>query len=177
MWLSIMPPAVGSGCRQIKVATGGRSSGWASSPTRSRPSAVRSTMSSRRAGSTVLALMSWLFMYSSPVTRWPARPALPACIVPVPALQRSRRLGGPDHHVRGSGPDLLIAAGAAVLLGGGRAGHGPDHPVAVRPFLRLRRPEPDGRLIVARLSRRRAAGLARPARLLAGQAAGLPRAH
>ena len=49
-WLSIIPPWVGSGCRQTRVATGSRSAGSASSPTSRRPSAVCSSMSSRRAG-------------------------------------------------------------------------------------------------------------------------------
>src|SRR5665648_280428 len=49
------PPWVGNGCRVTKVATGSRSSGKASSPTRRRPSAVCSSMSRRRAGRTVLA--------------------------------------------------------------------------------------------------------------------------
>ncbi len=49
-WLSIIPPWVGSGCRQTRVATGGRSAGRASSPTSRRPSAVCSSMSSRRPG-------------------------------------------------------------------------------------------------------------------------------
>ena len=53
-WLSIMPPWVGSGWRQISVATGSRSSGSASSPTSRRPSAVSSVIGSRRAGRTEL---------------------------------------------------------------------------------------------------------------------------
>ena len=57
-WLSMKPPCVGSGCRHTSVATGGRSSGSASSPTSSSPSAVCSTTSRRRAGSTVLARIS-----------------------------------------------------------------------------------------------------------------------
>ncbi len=54
-WLSIIPPCVGSGCRQTSVATGSLFSGSASSPTRVRPSAVLSCNGSRRAGSTELA--------------------------------------------------------------------------------------------------------------------------
>ena len=55
MELSIMPPCVGSGCRQIIVATGGASCGIAISPTSSNPSAVVKVSGSRRAGSTELA--------------------------------------------------------------------------------------------------------------------------
>src|SRR6266702_1073518 len=44
-------------------------------------------------------------------------------------------VGGPGHDVRGSRRDLLVAAGTAVGLGGRRAGHPADHPVAVRPRL------------------------------------------
>ncbi len=39
-WLSIIPPCVGSGCRQTRVATGSRSAGSASSPTSASPSPV-----------------------------------------------------------------------------------------------------------------------------------------
>ena len=68
MWLSIMPPWVGSGCRQMSVATGSRSAGRASSPTRSSPSAVCRVTGSRRAGKTVLALIS-LIVFPVPVVR------------------------------------------------------------------------------------------------------------
>ncbi len=54
-WLSIIPPCVGSGCRQTSVATGSRSAGSAISPTRESPSAVCSVIASRRAGSTEFA--------------------------------------------------------------------------------------------------------------------------
>ncbi len=57
-WLSIMPPCVGSGCRQTIVATGARSTGRASSPTRRRPSDVVRVSGSRRAGSTLFATIS-----------------------------------------------------------------------------------------------------------------------
>src|SRR6266540_3528958 len=50
MWLSIMPPWVGNGCRQTSVATGWPATGSASSPTSVRPSAVCSSMSVRLAG-------------------------------------------------------------------------------------------------------------------------------
>ena len=46
-WLSIMPPWVGNGCRQMSVATGARSAGTASSPTSRSPSPVCSSMSVR----------------------------------------------------------------------------------------------------------------------------------
>jgi hypothetical protein len=58
-WLSIIPPWVGSGCRQTRVATGSPDSGRASSPTSVSPSAVCSSISSRRAGRTLLARI-WL---------------------------------------------------------------------------------------------------------------------
>ncbi|GAA3433849.1 hypothetical protein [Kutzneria kofuensis] len=56
---SIMPPCVGSGCRQISVALGAFS-GSASSPTSRSPSAVVNVTGSRRAGSIVLARISVL---------------------------------------------------------------------------------------------------------------------
>lgn len=40
-------------------------------------------------------------------------------------------IGGPDDQMRGPRPDLVVAARAAVVLGGLRAGHGPDQPVSV----------------------------------------------
>src|SRR5262249_50206847 len=57
-WLSIIPPAAGSGCRPISVAAGARRSGSPSSPTRLRPSAVRSVSGFGRAGRTVDARIS-----------------------------------------------------------------------------------------------------------------------
>src|SRR5215472_179407 len=138
-----MPPCVGSGCRQMSVATGGRPAGCASSPTRVSPSAVTRVTSSRLAGRTVLAVIS--VIESLPVSlragAWPPGPPLPACVVPVPALFRARRVRGPDDQVRGAGQQFLVAARAAVGLGRGGAGDLPDHPVAVRPFFRLRRAE------------------------------------
>src|ERR1017187_542697 len=146
-----MPPAVGSGCRHTSVAAGARSAGRASSPTRFRASAVRSVMVSRTAGSTVLAII--LVMPASPVSArprsGPARPPLPARIVPVPALVRSRGVLRPDHHVRRAWPDLLVAARAPVYLGGRGAGHPADYPDPVRPFLGLRGTQPGRRLAVA----------------------------
>ncbi len=56
-WLSIMPPCVGSGCRQISVATGSASAGRASSPVSRKPSPVCRVTGVRSAGSTVPALM------------------------------------------------------------------------------------------------------------------------
>lgn len=46
--------------------------------------------------------------------------------------------GRPGHHVGDAGPDLVIAARAAVTLEGLRAGHCPDQPLAVNAALRLR---------------------------------------
>src|SRR5450755_298215 len=179
-----MPPAVGSGCKHTSVATGALSAGRASSPIRFRPSAVRSVMVSRTAGSTVLAII--LVMSASPVSAeprpGPARPPLPARIVPVPALVRSRGVLRPDHHVRRAWPDLLVAARAPVHLGGRGAWHPADYPDPVRPFLGLRRTQPGRRpAAVAVLRGPGRAGRpgrpARPARGLSRQAAGLARAH
>src|SRR5580704_242443 len=146
-----MPPPVGSGCRQISVATGARCSGTASSPTRFSPSAVRIVTGSLMAGRTVLARIS-VIDPSPPCPCAGARaawPPLPARIVPVPPFVRARGLRGPHHHVRGAGPDFLTAAGAPVGLGGRGAGHLAHHPRPVRPLLRLRRAEPDhARLVV-----------------------------
>src|ERR1700735_3904056 len=179
-WLSIMPPAVGSGCRQISVATAGRLSGSASSPARSSPSAVRSVIGSRLAGSTVFAVI-WI-MNASPVGTRPraraTRTALPARIVPVPALCRAGGLGRPYHDMRDARHDLLVAARAPVKLGGRRAGHLATHPVAARPPLRLWRPEPARRLLRAPGgARRHPPGPARPARDLGRQGARPTGAH
>src|ERR1019366_920609 len=177
-----MPPAVGSGCRQTSVAAGARPLGSASWPTRFRPSAVCSVIGSRPAGSTVLAVI--LLMPASPVCRRPgtaaAWPPLPARIVPVPALGRTRGLFRPDHHVRRSRDDLLVTARAAVRLGGRGAGNPADHPDAVRPLLLLRRPQPGRRLgpvapwlRAGGRPRRTPAAAPRPGRQLSGAAAGL----
>lgn len=109
----------------------------------------------------------------------PARTALPAREVPVAAICRAGSMGRPGDYVRGTRHDLLIAAGAPVCLGSGRAGHLPDHPVTVRPGLSLRRPEADGAVRPVAACPRRAAGrtLPRPARDLRRQAACLTRAH
>src|SRR3954469_546331 len=135
-----MPSAVGSGCRQMRVATGGRSSGTASSPTRVRPSAVCSSMSVRRAGNTVLARISAILVLSvarataGPLDlRHAVQPVVPARPVPVAPVLRAAALGRPRDDVADAGRDLLVASGAAVRLR--RAGRGPYDPVAVRPFL------------------------------------------
>ena len=101
-------------------------------------------------------------------------------MVPVPALVRTGRLGRPDDHVTDARPDLLIAARTAIELNRRRAWHLPDHPVAVRPFLRLRRAEPDGRVCRRGLFCRCPVACGPPcAGVVAGRrkAAGLPRAH
>src|SRR5947209_8196021 len=54
--------------------------------------------------------------------------------MPVPP-RRHARVGRPGHHVRDARVQLLITAGTAVRLGGRRAGHRADDPVAVRPVL------------------------------------------
>src|SRR3984957_13297907 len=170
MWLSITPPAGGSGCRQMSVAAGGRSSGCASSPTSARPSAVGRVTGSRRAGRVVLARIS--VMGSSAVGSRPGagppRPALPARIVPVPASLGLIGLLRPHHDVCDARPDLLVAARAPVHLGRGRARHLTDYPVPVGPGLDLRRPQPGGRLLplAARRGRRPARAAAGTARLL-----------
>ncbi|HVB45729.1 MAG TPA: hypothetical protein VNF47_23900 [Streptosporangiaceae bacterium] len=61
----------------------------------------------------------------------------------MPPLRQPRCLRRPDDEVRSSGPDLLVAARAAVQLRRGGTGHLPDYPVAVRPLLGPRWPEPD----------------------------------
>jgi hypothetical protein len=140
-WLSIIPPCVGSGCRQTSVATGGRSSGTASSPTSVRPSAVSSSMSSRRAGSTLLARIGLLTAPSLPISRCVPRPlhprpapvpCPPAAGVPMPPVGRvATPVGRPGHDVGDARADVLYAARAAVRLGGRPAEDRPDHPIAV----------------------------------------------
>src|SRR5690606_36572867 len=154
-WLSIMPPWVGSGWRQISVATGGRLSGTASSPTSVSPSAVCSSMSVRRAGRTVDALISIpvqpLALFTRlgtpparaghaarrsvpPAQRAPVDPVAPAGGVPVPPLLGAARPVRPAHHVRHAGPDLLLAAGAPVHPVGG-PGHMAHDPLPIRRVL------------------------------------------
>src|SRR4051794_6808498 len=134
-----MPSAVGSGCRQMRVATGGRSSGTASSPTRVSPSAVCSSMSVRRAGSTVLARISGILVLSvaraatGPLDVGHAiQPMFPAGAMPVAPVLRATTLGRPRDDVPDPRRDLLITSGAAVGLRG--TGGGPYDPVAVGPF-------------------------------------------
>lgn len=52
------PPCVGRGCRVIKVRSTGLSLGSASSPTRTSPSSVTNSISSRMLGSSVLEVIS-----------------------------------------------------------------------------------------------------------------------
>src|SRR6266568_474115 len=187
-WLSIMPPCVGSGCRQISVAAAGRCAGRASSPTRLSPSEVRRVTGCRSAGSTVPGLISLTCAASSVSPAavagcGPTRPALPARIVPVPPLVRVMGIGRPYHHVRGPRHDLLVAAGAPIHLGGRGTGHLPDHPVPVRPRLGLLGTEPDRRRIrgtpgtVGRPASAAPGSAARLARHVGGKAAGLTGAH
>src|SRR6185437_15615033 len=157
-WLSIIPPCVGSGCRQMSVAAGSRCSGSASSPIRCSPSSVVSVIGVRRAGRTVAALMSVSprgdDLPYPPLSGWPGpklpsgsviwlshlsagaalQAPLPAHGVPVPP-GRHAGVRRPHHHVRDARVQLLVAAGAAVRLGGRRAGHRAHDPVAVRPVL------------------------------------------
>src|SRR4051812_39587011 len=122
-----MPPWVGSGCRQTRVATGSRSAGRASSPTSASPSAVCRVSGSRRAGRTELARIGGMPPFSP--TRL-ARP--PAAVVPVAPLVEAgggraegRGCHGPRDGVRRRRPDHLVAAGTAVRLRGGGSGHLP----------------------------------------------------
>src|SRR5680860_322704 len=103
IWLSIMPPWVGNGCRQTRVATGSRSSGSASSPTRSRPSAVCRVSGSRLAGSTELARIAW----------------------DMPPLWQARRSGRPAHRLL---DDVREGADAAQVIA---VGEQRAHPVLV----------------------------------------------
>ena len=107
----------------------------------------------------------------------PAGPSLPAGVVPVPPLLRARRARRPDHDVRGPRHEFLIAAGAAVSLGGRRSRHPPHYPVTIRPLLQLRRPEARVRLLRRRCRRTRPAGPPRPCGRVRRQPARLPRAH
>src|SRR5258707_11929878 len=68
----------------------------------------------------------------------PARAAPPASIVPVSALSQALSVGRPYYDMRGSWPDLLVAAWATVFLGRRSAGHLPHDPLAIRPLLALR---------------------------------------
>src|ERR1700734_2595928 len=136
MWLSIMPPWVGSGCRQTSVAAGSRSSGRASSPTRFSPSSVVKVIGVRRAGSTVAALISCAMDPSLEgcLAAAALHAPLPAHGMPVPPI-RDARVRRPDHDVRDAGMELLVAAGAAVRLARRRARYLAHHPVAIRPVL------------------------------------------
>src|SRR3981081_1866657 len=157
MWLSIIPPWVGSGCRQISVAMGSRPCGRASSPTRLNPSAVRSAIGDRSAGSTVEALISLTDVSSLPrvpaavsqrrrsqarlrsisaaLARAAVQPPLPAGPVPVPPQVGPRALGRPRHDVRRAGRYFLITAGTAVFLRGCGAPGPPDDPLPAPPPL------------------------------------------
>ena len=130
-----MPPCVGSGCRQISVATAARASRQRELADQGQPvGGTQRDILAVGAGSTVLAVIS--VIGSSPVRLQararPARATLPARIVPVPPLVRPRGLGRPDHDVRGARPDLLVAAGAPVGLGRPRR-RGPAGPPSHRP--------------------------------------------
>src|SRR5215472_17636668 len=116
----------------MRVATGSRPAGRASSPTSDSPSAVCRVTGSRRAGRTVLARISLIpWSPSSPAARVPLQPPLPAGIVPVTAVLQAAGVGRPGDQVGGARRDLLVAARAAVGLRAGGPGHRPDHPVPV----------------------------------------------
>src|SRR6266540_4337643 len=141
-WLSIIPPCVGSGCRHTSVATGGPSSGNASSPTSVRPSAVCSSMSVHRAGRMELALIVCIGSTVSGRAAGALNVGVasvtcaPAAGVPVaPVTEVAPLVGRPGHDVRDPRPNLLVAAGAAVCLRC-RARRDRAHlPVAVAPRL------------------------------------------
>jgi len=162
------------------VATGERRCGCASSPTSFKPSDVTSVIRSRRAGSTVLALISVIgFSPMRLLARpWPSWPSLPARAVPVPPLLQTRRVARPHHNVRGARCEFLVAAGAAICLRRGGAGDLTNDPVAIGPLFQLRRPEPDGVGPTGRCGFW--SGTARPpglARRVGRQPARLPWAH
>src|SRR6478672_7035580 len=102
-----MPPWVGSGCRQMRVATGSRSSGTASSATRSRPSAVLSVIGSRRAGRTEFAR---IFSVTPAGYRGPARNPRSTS-----AVERSRPRRDPSMSQLRTRLLALTCAAAAVL--------------------------------------------------------------
>ena len=125
MWESMKPPAGRQRMqRHQRRDRRLRSSGSASSPTSVSPSAVCSSMSSRRAGS------------SHPASRSSTGPLLdlPAVRVPVPPGGEvvgltHEPVGAPGHDVRGDRGNLDSAAGAGVVLhrgGGGQRLHGPQ---------------------------------------------------
>ena len=142
-WLSIIPPWVGSGCRQTSVATGGAV--LRAGQLADQPQAVGGRAASAAPagpGRIVLARIS---------TSWP-----PSCALLVAhrrgcprghARRPARRcasaagprgcphVGRPGHDVRGRRPDLLVAAGAAVRLRRRGAGDAAHDPVAVGVLL------------------------------------------
>src|SRR5215475_2111737 len=115
----------------MRVATGSRPAGSASSPTSDSPSAVCRVTGSRRAGSTVLARISLIPRSPCPAAARVPLPPRPAGIVPVTAVGRAAGVRRPGDQVGGARRDLLVAAGAAVGLRAGGPGHRPDHPVTV----------------------------------------------
>src|SRR5665647_899880 len=162
MWLSMKPPWVGNGCRVTKVATGSRSSGKASSPTRLRPSAVRSSMSRRRAGRTVLARIlcaptlieatqsspphhrkHGLIVGTSSRGSSGCAPATrdPAGCVPMPAvLQATHTISRPGNDMRYAGCHLLLTARAPEGLVRAGPADSADEPLTVAVGLTARDP-------------------------------------
>ena len=162
------------------MAAGGRSAGRASSPTRRSPSAVqqrdglavrgqdragrdlghgllgeRSRCAGRVPAGVDGAASTNCASAGDPRRRWPAR-------------ARPRRAATPGR-ISWSQPGhryVLAAAGAGYLA---------DHPVAVRPGLDLRRPQPGGRLLPGARGRRGSPRLA-PRRGRRGMSAGRRRA-
>ncbi len=77
---------------------------------------------------------------SAPPTTGPAaQPVRPAPAVPVPPVRHRAVLARrPGHQVPRARRDELVAARAPVVLRRRRPGHGPHHPVPVRPGLEAR---------------------------------------
>ena len=121
-WLSIIPPCVGSGCRQTRVATGVAvlPAARARRPAR-RPSAVCSVIASRRAGRTEFARIAGM----PPIVPDPAQrrvsPGRPAGGVPVPALVEA---GGRRGERRWRAPARRRCAGSPAGSPGGSPGSG-----------------------------------------------------
>src|SRR5690606_17999514 len=132
------PPWVGAGCRVRSAPAGGRSRGGAGPPTRVKPAPVCSCIASRRAGSTVAARISTSLLRNASVAAAAGaavQSLAPAHLVPVAALLLAAPPGGPGDQVRGAAPDLLVAAGTAVVLGVAGAGERAYLPLAVGPLL------------------------------------------
>ena len=143
-WLSIMPPWVGSGCRQISVATGSASAGRASSPDQPQPvggvQGDRGALGRQHGGRPRMSRLICPCPYLPPGAGPRRSRFCQHAPVPVPALIEAGvdPVGGPGDHVRRARRDLLVTARAAVGLRRARAGLLPHHPVPVGPRLSTR---------------------------------------